>query len=179
MVLSFTAMALTAVAFMITGKEILGAAQDVPSGQNVLTYQCDVLGVVHPVFRHFYVVAIIMVFLGTMYAIWEVNSRTSYESLPAVSAEVSARCTTRAGRPAAGRAAGGAWSGSRRGWAASAPTPRSTTPSFLTIVDGDVLLTRHVQRALPSVRRLCPPRHPRPTVTRVGCLGRRVSVASP
>jgi hypothetical protein len=76
------------VAFVITGKEILGAAQNVPSGQNVLTYQGDVLGVVHPVLEHFYVVAIIMVFLGTMYALWEVYSRTTYESLSAVSEKV-------------------------------------------------------------------------------------------
>jgi Mn2+/Fe2+ NRAMP family transporter len=87
-VLSFAAMAQTAVAFVITGKEILGAAHNVPSGQNVLTYQGDVLGVIHPVFRYFYVLAIIMVFFGTMYAIWEVYSRTTYESLSAVSTKV-------------------------------------------------------------------------------------------
>jgi hypothetical protein len=87
-VLSFAAMALTAVAFVITGKEILGAAHNVPTGQNVLTYQGDVLGVIHPVFRYFYVLAIIMVFFGTMYAIWEVYSRTTYESLSAVSTKV-------------------------------------------------------------------------------------------
>jgi hypothetical protein len=73
---------------VITGKEILGAAHNVPSGQNVLTYQGDVLGVIHPVFRYFYVLAIIMVFFGTMYAIWEVYSRTTYESLSAVSTKV-------------------------------------------------------------------------------------------
>ncbi|GAA5131197.1 Nramp family divalent metal transporter [Pseudonocardia adelaidensis] len=87
-VLSFTAMALTAIAFVITGTEILGAAHNVPNGQNVLTYQGDVLGVIHPVFRYFYVLAIIMVFFGTMYAIWEVYSRTTYESLSAVSGKV-------------------------------------------------------------------------------------------
>jgi len=87
-VLGFTAMALTAIAFVITGKEILGAAHNVPNGQNVLTYQGDVLGVIHPVFRYFYVLAIIMVFFGTMYALWEVYSRTTYESLSAVSEKV-------------------------------------------------------------------------------------------
>jgi len=54
----------------------------------VRTYQVDVLGVIHPVFRYFYVLAIIMVFFGTMYALWEVYSRTTYESLSAVSENV-------------------------------------------------------------------------------------------
>ncbi|MEV4729522.1 Nramp family divalent metal transporter [Saccharopolyspora sp. NPDC049426] len=89
-VLSFATMALTAVAFIITGKEILGAAHNVPSGNDVLTYQGDVLGVIHPLFRYFYIVAIIMVFLGTMYAIWEVYTRTTHESLSAVSKRVHA-----------------------------------------------------------------------------------------
>ncbi|MER5390262.1 Nramp family divalent metal transporter [Saccharopolyspora sp. NPDC002686] len=87
-VLSFATMGLTAVAFTITGKEILGAAHNVPSGNNVLTYQGDVLGIIHPVLRYFYIVAIIMVFLGTMYAIWEVYTRTTHESLSAVSKRV-------------------------------------------------------------------------------------------
>jgi Mn2+/Fe2+ NRAMP family transporter len=87
-VLSFAAMAVTAVAFVITGNEILGAARNVPTGPNVLTYQGDVLGIIHPVFRYFYVFAIIMVFFGTMYAIWEVYTRTTYEALSAVSAKV-------------------------------------------------------------------------------------------
>ncbi|MFC7343476.1 Nramp family divalent metal transporter [Saccharopolyspora griseoalba] len=89
-VLSFATMALTAVAFIITGKEILGAAHNVPSGNDVLTYQGDVLGIIHPVLRYFYIVAIIMVFLGTMYAIWEVYTRTTHESLSAVSKRVHA-----------------------------------------------------------------------------------------
>jgi Mn2+/Fe2+ NRAMP family transporter len=86
--LSFVTMGLTAVAFVITGKEILGGAHKVPSGNNVLTFQGDVLGIIHPVFRYFYIVAIIMVFFGTMYAIWEVYTRTTHESLSAVSKRV-------------------------------------------------------------------------------------------
>jgi Mn2+/Fe2+ NRAMP family transporter len=87
-VLSFVAMALLAAAFVITGNEVLGAQGNVPEGNNVLTHQGDVLGVIAPVLEYFYVVAIIMVFFGTMYALWETYARTAHESLCAVSERV-------------------------------------------------------------------------------------------
>lgn len=86
--LSFLAMGLIAVAFAVTGNEVLGADRKVPEDNDVLTYQGDVLGVVTPVLEYFYVVAIVMVFFGTMYAIWETYTRTTYEALSAVSGRI-------------------------------------------------------------------------------------------
>jgi len=87
-VLSFAAMAVIAMAFVITGATILASRRNVPEGNDVLTFQGDVLATVAPVLGSFYVVAIIAVFFGTMYAIWDVYSRTTYESLAAVSDRV-------------------------------------------------------------------------------------------
>lgn len=89
-VLSFVVMAVIAVAFVITGNQILRPNQQVPEDNDVLTYQAQFLGAVHPVFEYFYVVAIIMVFFGTMYAIWEVYTRTAYESFAPVFSRVRA-----------------------------------------------------------------------------------------
>lgn len=85
---SFVAMAVIAVAFIITGDAILGANRQIPEGNDVLTYQGQVLGIISPVLEYFYVVAIVMVFFGTMYAIWEVYTRTAYESFAPVSRRV-------------------------------------------------------------------------------------------
>jgi hypothetical protein len=67
---------------------ILGAQQQVPAEDKILTYQQQFLEAIAPIFKYFYIVAIIMVFFGTIYALWEVYNRTTYESLGAVSERV-------------------------------------------------------------------------------------------
>lgn len=82
---AFVAMGIIAAAFMINGATILNAQQQVPAGEDVLTYQSQFLATVAPVFEYFYIVAIVMVLFGTVYALWEAYSWTAYESLAAVS----------------------------------------------------------------------------------------------
>jgi hypothetical protein len=67
---------------------ILGEQQRIPAEDNILTYQAEFLTAISPIFRFFYPVAIIMVFFGTIYALWEVYNRTAYESIGAVSERV-------------------------------------------------------------------------------------------
>jgi hypothetical protein len=88
MLAAFVALTVIALAFMINGATILGADQVVPEGDDVLTHQSEFLAVVSPVFEYFYVIAIIMVLFGTMYALWEAYSWTAYESLSAISDRV-------------------------------------------------------------------------------------------
>lgn len=88
MLAAFLALGVIAAAFMINGAVILGEQQQVPEGNDVLTFQAQFLAVVAPVFEYFYVVAIVMVLFGTVYAMWEVYSWTTYESLAAVSEKV-------------------------------------------------------------------------------------------
>ena len=91
MLAAFLALGVIAVAFMMNGATILGAQQQVPEENDVLTYQSQFFGVVAPVFEYFYIVAIVMVLFGTIYALWEAYSWTAYESLAAVSEKVRAR----------------------------------------------------------------------------------------
>lgn len=85
---AFVAMGIIAAAFMINGATILGAQQQVPSENDVLTYQSQFLSVISPMFGYFYIVAIVMVLFGTVYALWEAYTWTTYESLSAVSDKV-------------------------------------------------------------------------------------------
>jgi Mn2+/Fe2+ NRAMP family transporter len=91
MLAAFLALGVIAAAFMMNGATILGAQQQVPEENDVLTYQSQFFGVVAPVFEYFYIVAIVMVLFGTIYALWEAYSWTAYESLAAVSERVRAR----------------------------------------------------------------------------------------
>ncbi|HEV7627799.1 MAG TPA: Nramp family divalent metal transporter, partial [Streptomyces sp.] len=91
MLAAFLALAVIAAAFMINGAAILGQKQQVPEGNAVLTYQSQFLASVAPMFEYFYIVAIVMVLFGTIYAIWEAYSWTTYESLSAISEKVRAR----------------------------------------------------------------------------------------
>jgi Mn2+/Fe2+ NRAMP family transporter len=88
---AFLAMGIIAAAFMINGATILNAQQQVPEGNDVLSYQSQFLAVVAPVFEYFYIVAIVMVLFGTVYALWEAYSWTTFESLAAVSERVRER----------------------------------------------------------------------------------------
>lgn len=86
--MSFAALGIFTIAFVVNGVTILGEQQRVPADEEILSVQSQFLEAIAPVFRYFYVVAIIMVFFGTIYAIWEVYNRTTYESLGAVSERV-------------------------------------------------------------------------------------------
>ncbi len=91
MLAAFLALGVIAAAFMINGAAILGEKQQVPEGNDVLTHQSQFLASVAPVFEYFYVVAIVMVLFGTIYAVWEAYSWTTYESLAAVSKKIRVR----------------------------------------------------------------------------------------
>jgi Mn2+/Fe2+ NRAMP family transporter len=88
---AFVALLVIGAAFVINGATILGANHNVPAEDNVLSYQSDFLGVISPVFEYFYVVAIVMVLFGTVYALWETYTWTAYESLSALSRRVRRR----------------------------------------------------------------------------------------
>lgn len=85
---AFVALAVIGAAFVINGATILAADEVVPEGNDVLSYQSSFFGVISPVFEYFYVVAIVMVLFGTIYAVWEAYSWTTYESLSALSNRV-------------------------------------------------------------------------------------------
>jgi hypothetical protein len=87
-IMSFASLGIFTIAFLVNGVTILGAQQQVPAEDKILTYQQQFLEAIAPIFRYFYIVAIIMVFFGTIYALWEVYNRTTYESLGAVSERV-------------------------------------------------------------------------------------------
>ncbi|HYH29108.1 MAG TPA: Nramp family divalent metal transporter [Pseudonocardia sp.] len=86
--LSFVTIAVITFAFIINGASILGRQEVAPAGEDVLTHQAAMLGIISPIFLYFYVVAVVMVFFGTMYALWEVYTRTTYESLQPLSARI-------------------------------------------------------------------------------------------
>jgi hypothetical protein len=96
--ISFAAIAVFTLAFMINGANILNRQERVPEDEEILTVQSEFLAVVAPIFEYFYVVAIILVFFGVLYAIWEVYTETTYESFAAVS-ERMRRAGTRSFRP--------------------------------------------------------------------------------
>jgi Mn2+/Fe2+ NRAMP family transporter len=86
--MSFAALGIFTIAFVVNGVTILGEQQRVPEDENILTYQAEFLTAIAPVFRFFYPLAIFLVFFGTIYALWEVYNRTFYESLGAISERV-------------------------------------------------------------------------------------------
>ena len=86
--MSFAALGLFTIAFVVNGVSILGERQRVPADENILTYQAEFLTAIAPIFRFFYPLAIFLVFFGTIYALWEVYNRTFYESLGAISERV-------------------------------------------------------------------------------------------
>lgn len=85
---AFIALSIIGLAFIINGATILAADEVVPDGNDVLSYQSAFFGTVAPVFEYFYVIAIVMVLFGTVYAMWEAYTWTAYESLGALSEKV-------------------------------------------------------------------------------------------
>jgi hypothetical protein len=86
--LSFAALGIFTLVFIINGVTILNEQQQVPADENILTFQQQFLENIASIFGYFYIVAVFLVFFGTIYAIWEVYNRTTYESLGAVSERV-------------------------------------------------------------------------------------------
>jgi hypothetical protein len=86
--MSFGALGIFTIAFVVNGVTILGERQRVPEDENILTYQAEFLTAIAPIFRFFYPLAIFLVFFGTIYALWEVYNRTFYESLGSISERV-------------------------------------------------------------------------------------------
>lgn len=85
---AFIALLIIGAAFIINGAVILGEAEQVPEGNDVLSRQGQFFAVISPIFEKFYVVAIIMVLFGTIYSVWEAYSWTTYESLSPLSRRV-------------------------------------------------------------------------------------------
>ena len=88
MILSFAALGIFTLAFIVNGVTILNEQQQVPADENILTFQQQFLENIAPIFGYFYILAVFLVFFGTIYAIWEVYNRTAYESIGAVSERV-------------------------------------------------------------------------------------------
>ncbi|MDT0377413.1 Nramp family divalent metal transporter [Streptomyces sp. DSM 42041] len=86
--LSFSAITVFAIMFMMNGASLLSESRKVPDGQQTLTHQAGFLTAVHPMFEYLYFVAVFFAFFGSLYAFWEMYSYTAYESLGAVSEKV-------------------------------------------------------------------------------------------
>ena len=97
-ILSFTAITIFAMMFMVNGASLLFENHLVPAGNRTLTYQAGFLTAVHPSLQYLYYVAVFFAFFGSLYAFWEMYSYTAYESLGAVSSRVR-RAGQRAVRP--------------------------------------------------------------------------------
>lgn len=87
-VLSFSAIAVFSIMFMVNGASLLSEERLVPSEDQTLTHQAGFLTAVHPTFEYLYFVAVFFAFFGSLYAFWEMYSYTAYESLGAVSDRV-------------------------------------------------------------------------------------------
>jgi Mn2+/Fe2+ NRAMP family transporter len=87
-IISFSAITIFSIMFMVNGASLLSEERRVPSEDQTLTYQADFLTAVHPTFEYLYFVAVFFAFFGSLYAFWEMYSYTTYESLGAVSDRV-------------------------------------------------------------------------------------------
>jgi Mn2+/Fe2+ NRAMP family transporter len=97
-VLSFVAIAVFACMFMINGAALLAEQQQIPEGNDTLTYQAQFLTAVHPTLEYLYYVAVFFAFFGSLYAFWELYTYTAYETLAPVSGRLR-RAGQRAMRP--------------------------------------------------------------------------------
>ncbi len=87
-VLSFSAITVFSIMFMVNGASLLSEARLVPTENQTLTHQAGFLTAVHPTFEYLYFIAVFFAFFGSLYAFWEMYSYTAYESLGAVSDRV-------------------------------------------------------------------------------------------
>jgi hypothetical protein len=82
--LSFVAIVVFACMFMINGASLLVEQQQIPEGNDTLTYQAQFLTAVHPTLEYLYYVAVFFAFFGSLYAFWELYTYTAYETLSPV-----------------------------------------------------------------------------------------------
>lgn len=87
-VLSFSAITIFSIMFMVNGAALLHEQRLVPTETETLTHQAGFLTAVHPTFQYLYYVGVFFAFFGSLYAFWEMYSYTAYESLGAVSDRV-------------------------------------------------------------------------------------------
>lgn len=90
-VISFVAIAVFAMMFMINGASLLGAEQTIPTGNQTLTFQAGFLTSVHPSLEFLYYVAVFFAFFGSLYAFWELYTWTAFETLAPVFPKILAR----------------------------------------------------------------------------------------
>jgi Mn2+/Fe2+ NRAMP family transporter len=76
---SFALVTLFSIVFLVLGAVILAPARQVPAGAQLLTVQARFLTELHPSLFPFYVVGIVMVFLGTIYGAMELHTRALFE----------------------------------------------------------------------------------------------------
>ncbi|GAA0933244.1 Nramp family divalent metal transporter [Pseudonocardia zijingensis] len=87
-VLSFAAIVVFASMFMINGASLLAEQQQIPEGNDTLTYQAGFLTAIHPTLQYLYYVAVFFAFFGSLYAFWELYTYTAYETLSPVFARL-------------------------------------------------------------------------------------------
>jgi len=87
-VLSFAAVAVFAIMFMLNGASLLADEQKIPDDNDTLTFQAQFLTSVHPTFELLYYIAVFFAFFGSLYAFWELYSYTAFETLAPVFAAV-------------------------------------------------------------------------------------------
>ncbi|MGJ9411190.1 Nramp family divalent metal transporter [Aeromicrobium sp. CF4.19] len=90
-VLSFAAIAVFAMMFMINGASLLADEQTIPDGNQTLTFQAGFLTTVSPSLEYLYYVAVFFAFFGSLYAFWELYTWTAFETLAPVFPKIQAR----------------------------------------------------------------------------------------
>ncbi|MQA94328.1 MAG: hypothetical protein GEV11_06610 [Streptosporangiales bacterium] len=82
--LSFAAVTVLAIMFAINGAALLHEQRQVPEGEETLLHQAQFLTTLSPALEYLYYVGVFFAFFGTLYALWEIYSYTTYETLGAV-----------------------------------------------------------------------------------------------
>jgi Mn2+/Fe2+ NRAMP family transporter len=84
-VVSFTAVLIFAIAFMILGATVLHQQQLIPDGFELLSLQAQFLTQFHPLLLYVYQIGIFTAFFGTILGAYELYTRTTYECLRPIS----------------------------------------------------------------------------------------------
>lgn len=80
-VVSFSCVILFTIAFMVLGAAILHPQHIVPDGLQLLSVQAEFLTLLHPKLIYLYQIGVFMAFFGTIFAAYELYTRTTYECL--------------------------------------------------------------------------------------------------
>ena len=83
--MSFLAVLIFTICFVVLGAVILHPAHKVPQGRELLTHQAGFLTAHHPSLLYFYQIGIFMAYWGTIYGAYELWTRTTYECLATLS----------------------------------------------------------------------------------------------